>query len=134
MFEYHGWVTIRETAGLDDDPSRLRSQVGEINEVLAGLGEYGLLDLRWMNGTPFLHIAGMPNHRGVWGEQVIGLFRRVGRIAPGSYGLLHIWDDEDAEEGKTFRIFRLARGVVTEHADSLLSPLIPTVEDGGPAE
>lgn len=129
MFEYHGWVHIRETAGLDDDDARLRSQVEDIRRLLADLGEYGLLDLRWMNGFPFLHVAGVPNHRGEWGTLIIDLFRRVGEIAPGSFGLLHVWDDEDAEHANVFRVFRLVRGTLTEHADSLLSPLMPTVED-----
>lgn len=129
MFEYHGWAHIRETAGLDDDDARLRSQVEDIRRLLADLGEYGLLDLRRLNGFPFLHVAGMPNHRGEWGAQIIDLFRKVGEIAPGSFGLLYVWDDEDAEHANAFRVFRLVRGTLTEHADSLLSPLIPTVED-----
>lgn len=113
----------------DDDDARLRSQVEDIRRLLADLGEYGLLDLRWMNGFPFLHVAGVPNHRGEWGTRIIDLFRRVGEIAPGAFGLLHVWDDEDAEHANVFRVFRLVRGTLTEHADSLLSPLMPTVED-----
>ena len=134
MFEYHGWVTIRQTAGLDDNDARLRQQVTEIKELLAELGSYGLLDLRWMNGAPFLHLAGKPNHRGTWGTAILGTFERVGQIAPGSYGLLYVWDDEvwDDESNQhpnEFRVFKLARGRVTEHPDVLLSPVIPAVED-----
>ncbi len=87
------------------------------------------MDLRYTNGTPFLHVAGLANHRGEWGTGIIELFGRVGEIAPGSFGLLYVWDDEDPDHQNEFRIFRLVRGVVTEHADALLSPLIPTVED-----
>jgi Immunity protein 7 len=49
VFEYHGWVAIRETAGLDDNDELLRQQVAEIQERLAELGDYGLLDLRWID-------------------------------------------------------------------------------------
>ncbi|GAA1630931.1 Imm7 family immunity protein [Nonomuraea maheshkhaliensis] len=135
VFEYHGWLTIRETAGLDDDPASLRRQVEKVGECLAELGDYGLVDLRWMNGVPFIHVGGNPNHRGTWGPAIITLFSRVGRIAPGSYGLLHVWDDESGPHSNEFRVFRLARGEVTEHADALLSPAIPTLEDpwGGDA-
>jgi len=81
-------VAIRETAGLDDNDARLRQQVTEIQECLAELGDYGLIDLRWMNGAPFLHLACKPTHRGAWGTAILDTFERVGQIAPGSYGLL----------------------------------------------
>lgn len=132
MFEYHGWVTIRETAGVEDDgDGLLERQVAEIRACLAELGDYGLIDLRRMNGTPFLHLAGQPNHDGGWGDVLVTLLARVGRIAPGSYGLLHVWDDEGAHPNG-FRVFRLVRGEVSEHADALLSPVIPTLEDPWP--
>ncbi|WP_432922328.1 Imm7 family immunity protein [Microbispora sp. CA-135349] len=129
MFLYHGWVTIRETAGLDDDDESLRRQVAAIRRLVDDLGDGALLDLRWMNGTPFLHVGGMSNHRGTWGRMILDLFARVGDIAPGSFGLLYVWDDEDPEHHNEFRVFRLVRGAVTEHADVLLSPAVPTLED-----
>lgn len=131
MFEYHGWLTIRETPG-GDDSELLSRQVEEIRACLGELGDYGLLDLRWLNGTPTLHLAGNPNHRGTWGPSVIDLFARVGAIAPGSYGLLYVWDDESEPHRNEFRVFRLVRGELTEHADPFLSPVIPTLEDRDP--
>lgn len=129
MLEYHGWINIRETAGLDDDEALLRRQVAEIGEVVAALDAPGLLDLRWVNGEAFLTMAASTNHRGPREEQVLGLMALVGEIAPGSYGLLHVRDDEDRAYGNEFRVHRLVRGRVTEHADTLLSPAIPTLED-----
>jgi hypothetical protein len=82
-----------------------------------------------MNGHYYIHLGGFPNRRGTWGPAVIDLFAKVGHLAPGSYGLLYVHDDEDSEHMLNFRIFRLVRGTVTEHADLLLSPVIPTLED-----
>lgn len=87
-----------------------------------------------MNGVPFLHLAGEPNHCGTWGTAILGIFERVGQIAPGSYGLLYVRDDESNQYPNEFRVFRLARGQVTEHPDVLLSPVIPSVEDAWPDE
>ena len=56
-------------------------------------------------------------------------FRKVGKLAPGPYGLLYVHDDENPEHALNFRVFRLIRGTVTEHADHLLSPVIPTLKD-----
>ncbi|WP_410611889.1 Imm7 family immunity protein [Amycolatopsis sp. lyj-109] len=62
-------------------------------------------------------------------DEIRTLVAKVGRLAPGSYGLLYVHDDEHPEHRLSFRVFRLARGRVTEHADHLLSPVIPTLED-----
>lgn len=123
MFEYHGWIALRSTAEAVDDEPPLR--LGEIQALVDELAGYALMDLQAMNGTYYVHVGGNPNRRGVHGAAVIDLFTQVGRLAPGSYGLLYVHDEVDAD----FRVFRLVRGVVTEHADSFLSPVIPTLED-----
>jgi immunity protein 7 of polymorphic toxin system len=127
MFEYHGWITLRSTAeALDDEPPLRLSEIKALVDEFAG---YALMDLQPMNGVYYLHLGGNPNHRGRHGAAVVDLFARVGQLAPGSYGLLYVHDDEDPDHRLGFRVFRLARGAVTEHADHLLSPVIPTLED-----
>ncbi|WP_020124156.1 Imm7 family immunity protein [Streptomyces canus] len=61
MFEYHGWITVRETATDDDDESRLRQIVDELRLRIAQMDSPYLLDLRWMNGEPFIHLGGYSN-------------------------------------------------------------------------
>jgi Immunity protein 7 len=131
MFEYHGWVTISDTPG-DGDELRLQQAVDLVQRTLAALaGGYGLADLRWENGRPMLHVAGSPNHAGRHREELGELMASVGRVAPGSYGLLYFHDDEDPdpERRNAFRVLRLARGRVSEHPDPFLSPVVPTIED-----
>lgn len=127
MFEYHGWITLRSTAEVLDDEPALR--LGEIQSLVDELTGYALMDLQPTNGTYYIHLGGNPNRRGQQGAAVVDLFVKVGQLAPGSYGLLYVRDDEHPEHMLSFRVFRLARGVVTEHADHLLSPVIPTLED-----
>jgi hypothetical protein len=89
----------------------------------------GVADVRWVNGVCMVWFAGCPNHRH---DRVLDLFPWLGRLAPGSYGLLYVWDDEAGEAGEAenqFRVWRLARGLVEERADPFLSPCIPTIED-----
>jgi hypothetical protein len=127
MFEYHGWITLRSTAEAVDDEPPLR--LDEIQALVDELAGYALMDLQPMNGTYFIHLGGNPNRSGVHGAEIHTLFAEVGRHAPGSYGLLYVHDDEDPDRRLDFRVFRLARGTVTEHADHLLSPVVPTLED-----
>ncbi|WP_332880986.1 Imm7 family immunity protein [Streptomyces sp. NBC_00564] len=127
MFEYHGWITVRDTAVDDDDEVRLRQVVDELRLRIAQMDSPYLLDLRWMNGEPFIHLGGHSNHRS--SPDVVGLFEHVAAVAPGSYGLLHIRDDEDPGHENEVQVLRLARGTITRHSDALLSPCIPTLED-----
>ncbi|MET8969386.1 Imm7 family immunity protein [Streptomyces hydrogenans] len=131
MFEYHGWIAVRETAVGDDDDVRLRQIVDELRLRIADMASSYLLDLRWMNGEPFIHLGGSANHRS--SPDAIDLFEHVAKAAPGSYGLLHVRDDEDPGHENEIRVLRLARGTVTHHTEALLSPCIPTLEDPFPA-
>ncbi|RCV50380.1 Imm7 family immunity protein [Marinitenerispora sediminis] len=131
MFEYHGWVTVRESPA-DDDDGRLARIVEELGRRVELLASPHLLDLRWMNGEPFLHLGGFANHRAA-AVELLDLLAYVGAVAPGSYGLLHIRDDEDPGRENEVRVVRLARGRLSEHTEPLLSPCVPTLEDpGGP--
>jgi hypothetical protein len=88
---------------------------------------HGWIAVRAMNGAPFIHLGGHSNHRSA--PDVVGLYEHVAAVAPGSYGLLHVRDDEDPGHQNEVRVLRLVRGAVTPHTDSLLSSCIPTLED-----
>ncbi|WP_225728934.1 MULTISPECIES: Imm7 family immunity protein [unclassified Nocardia] len=127
MFEYHGWISLRATAAAVDDEPPL--PLAEIEVLVGELSGYALMDLRAMNGNHYVHMGGHPNHRGIHGDRLITMFRRIGELAPGSYGLLYVRDDEDPHHPTEFRVYRMVRGAVTEQADTLLSPVIPVLED-----
>ncbi|MEU0396464.1 Imm7 family immunity protein [Streptomyces sp. NPDC006208] len=121
MFEYHGWITVRESAGAghdDCETDRLREIVEGIQGRIREINSPYLLDLRWMNGEPLLHLGGSSNHRD---RQILRFFEEVGRRAPGSYGLLHVRDDEHTGRENEVLVLRLVRGKVTEHAEPLES-------------
>ncbi|MFF8937982.1 Imm7 family immunity protein [Streptomyces paradoxus] len=116
MIEYHGWITVRETAGADEGEARLPRIVDELRLRIAQMDSPYLLDLRYMNGEPFIHLGGFSNHRMT--PDVVELFEHVGVIAPGSYGLLHVRDDEDPGHENEVRVLMLARGMVTQHTEA----------------
>ncbi|MBD0689141.1 Imm7 family immunity protein [Streptomyces sp. CBMA123] len=131
MFEYHGWVNVLESAEADDEDvrveeARLRVIAEGVQRRIAEIASPYLLDLRWMNGAVFVHFGGQANHRD---PEVLDFFREVGRRAPGSYGLLHVRDDEAPGRGNEVRVLRMVRGEVSEHTEPLLSPCVPVLED-----
>ncbi|MGW6008180.1 Imm7 family immunity protein [Streptomyces sp. NPDC055210] len=127
MFEYHGWITVRASAADGDDEPRLRQIVEGLRLRIVQVNSPYLLDLRWMNGEPFIHLGGYSNHRSA--PDVVELFEHVAAVAPGSYGLLHVRDDEEPDHENEVRVLRLARGSVTRHTEALLSPCVPVIED-----
>lgn len=129
MFEYHGWVTIAATTTGDDDAALLERLVERVHRSLANTTLLDLVDLRWSAGLPMLHLGGLDKHGGAITQQLLETFARVGELAPGSYGLLHIWDDQDPENDNAFQTYRMARGQVTEQKDPHLSPIAPTILD-----
>ncbi|GAB3355965.1 Imm7 family immunity protein [Amycolatopsis echigonensis] len=129
MFEYHGWVTIAATATGDDDAALLARLVERVHRSLKNTTMLDLVDLRWSAGLPMLHLGGLDKHGGTITPQLLETFARVGELAPGSYGLLHIWDDQDPEHDNAFQVYRMARGQITEQKDAHLSPVAPTVLD-----
>ncbi|MEV4556360.1 Imm7 family immunity protein [Kitasatospora sp. NPDC049285] len=131
MFEYHGWITLRMSAGGSDEDDEwddliLPETAARVEERIRALDSPDLLQLRRMNGELFLHLGGFRNHAD---PEIPALFREVGRLAPGSFGVLYIHDDEHPVHSNEFRVLRLVRGEVTEHRDALLSPCIPVLED-----
>ena len=128
MFEYHGWVTIQATASGDDDAALLERLVDRVHRAIRDAADFDLVDLRWSAGMPMLHFGGFDKH-GAQAADLLTLFTRAGELAPGSYGLMHTWDDQDTENDNNFRVYRMARGQVTEREDAHLTPVAPTILD-----
>ncbi|MCX5582083.1 Imm7 family immunity protein [Streptomyces erythrochromogenes] len=136
MFEYHGWISVQESADADDSDSDsdhgdvLLARIAEAVEArITEIDSPGLLDLRWMNGELFLHLGGLRNHRD---PEVLEFFGEVGRLAPGSYGVMHVRDDEDPGRENEVRVLRMVRGRVHEDVEAALSPCIPVLEEPYP--
>jgi hypothetical protein len=132
VLEYHGWVTIQATATGYHEPALLDRIVERVRRAVRDFAGLDLVDLRWVNGLPVLHFGGADKHGATMAPELLDLFTRIGELAPGSYGLLHVWDDQDLLHDNEFRVHRMARGQVTENADTLLSPIAPTIVDACP--
>lgn len=130
MFEFHGWATIQESTsevdngGLEDIIRKLKIFVDKLN------WNSGMIDIRAINGSYNLSVSGYTNHKSHESEDIINLYKYLGEIAPGSYGLLYVKDDEDINGfNNEFIVYVLVRGKVNQNKDKFLSPFIPMVED-----
>ena len=126
MYSFQGWVSIPafDTGHGDPEPSipRLEARLAEYR--LDGFREAHLSSP--LNGTAYVvSVAGCRNRRH---PQPLDLFHWLAGEYPWAHGLLYIHDAESAHDNE-YRVWRLCRGALSEHADRLLSPLIPIVED-----
>jgi Immunity protein 7 len=126
VYEWHGWTTIRSSATVADaeeDPSpALLSGVRALLAERAAVA-YETADLRVANGQYHLWLAGMHNHLA---PGIVGLYRAVAAVAPGSYGILYTHDD-DISNYRDRWVMR--RGQVRREQDHVLSPHVGMVED-----
>jgi hypothetical protein len=63
---------------------------------------------------------------------VLEAWRTIGQLAPGSYGLLYVHDDEDAGRDNSWVVYTMTRGMVAERSDTWLSPVVPVLQDPEP--
>lgn len=132
MYEYHGWITIRESFSNDDEwDSQFDEILDQIKSELkkSDLGN-GLTDIRSVNGSEFFVVGGFHNHSNGTTDGLLRFFKFVSEKAKGSYGVLYIHDDEDLNgEDNEFQVYVLAKGKLEKKKDILLSPYVPVVEE-----
>ncbi len=140
MYEYHGWVSLVASPTADDEGDEVsQATLNEVRQLLAEskCAAY-LADERAMNVAHIVTVGGFPNHAG--STDVLDVFERIAKLAPGSYGLLHVHDDEAGssysptgdhhpDDNNAWFTYVMRRGTVTRERDHYLSPHIPKVED-----
>jgi hypothetical protein len=133
VFEFHGWATLRDRPyGPPSATDVSEATLTQVKALLAGaptdfVGGAG--DLRSCNGDWHVWLAGLRNHRQPWVTEV---YAAIATIAPGSYGLLHIRDDEAPGDGEEERwvCWTMLRGRIEASTESRLTPHLGRVEDG----
>lgn len=128
-FEFHGWATVRESFNEEgESKARLKEAMATIGSFLENdLGGTFKSQIYYTNGQVHLMTSGSSNH---YRDSPLQLFKLIRDIAPGSYGLLHILDEEDRDGWDNhFQVWVLKRGSLERCRDTLLSPYFSEVEE-----
>ncbi len=134
MYEFHGWITVRaryENIEVYNAREILENITKKIKDYILELNwQHGVLDLRFINGAAHIWTSGYHNHKPIGDYDPVAFFEYIATIAPGSYGILYVIDDEDMvdDNDNKFKAYVLAHGQLTEREDLFLSPFVPTVE------
>lgn len=131
MVELHGWVTIRENFTASDEEDCINQIVCGMNRKAEEMGiDRASLQISYSNGEPYATVTRYTNHFSEDIKQIIRFFRYIASVAPGSYGLLYLHDDEDQDGyDNAFQVYVLSKGSLVLQKDLFLSPYIPVVED-----
>ncbi len=126
-FEFHGWAIIRESYNKEGEcEARLKEAMAAIGSFIDNEFDFPAKAFA-TNGQYHLMMSGNSNH---YRDGPLQLFSLIRDIAPGSYGLLHIHDDEDRDGWDNhFQVWVLKKGSLERCRDTLLSPYIPEVEE-----
>ena len=127
MVELHGWLSVWETYGDEDLLSR--DELDEIMRKVKDIVSESGIELRYVNGAPFVNTLMYSNHRTAEVDSIIEAYKSISEAAAGSYGMIYLRDDEDAEHYNEFRVYVFKRGTCTLKADKDFSPCIPMIED-----
>lgn len=131
MVELHGWALLRENFTADNEDTQIEQIVSRIAQDVEDTKiESNLLRIEYSNAEATLTATRFTNHLSDDITRIIDLFKRVASIAPGSYGLLYLHNDEDTTGlSNAFQVYVLSKGTVTLQQDPFLSPFFPTVEE-----
>ena len=132
MFDYHGWVTLRDHATADDGVTLADATLKAVQGLLRSAdlnNDFQTADVRAANGFWHVWLAGCRNHRN---EPVLAAWRTLAQLAPGSYGVLYVQDDEDPEHDNHWLQHIMARGGLKVRRDKYLSPVVPVLQDPEP--
>lgn len=134
LLDYNGWIDIEMhyNDNLDViDGSDVRNFLVEMGPHIEEFNKYPSrrIEYKTLSWSKIYTIYGVHNHALNYLEDLLNLYSLIAEKAPGSYGLLYVRLSEDPVYWNKYRVFRMAKGVVTEHEDTLLSPCQPTIEE-----
>lgn len=126
--ELHGWLSIWET--YEDEDTFPQEELDGIMRRVKDIVSQSSIEIRYVNGLPFIDTLMYTNHRTKEIEDVIKAYTSISETATGSYGVICLRDDEDEEHYNEFQMYVFRKGKCIRRADKDFSPCIPMIEDG----
>lgn len=130
MYQYHGWAVVLESTGDETSNEKEINIFESIKKFVEDLQpNVDVLEMRAINGQYHLWMTGLWNREPSSRFNPVEIMKNIGNLAPGSYGMLYVFNDEHPKFFNEFKVYVLSRGTIEEKDDPFLSPLIPVVAD-----
>ena len=128
MIKINGWISLE--ASTDGEESLTKETILQIDELLRSHNSFNqLFELISLNGSYSVLIAIDHNHNLDCIELVTTLVNDICKLAKASYGVIYFREPEAEVDYNTFKVLKIAKGVVSIENDTLLSPCNPIIED-----
>jgi hypothetical protein len=129
-----GWAVLDESYVWDEDLNDRSAFIfSDIIESIPEAYTNEVIQFQSMNGVPVLLLAMSHNHYGPRADDFINIFHTIAAAAPGSYGRLHLYDEEGIfAPYDAMTVYVLMRGTVHKYQDPFFNPFIPNVEGPDP--
>lgn len=137
MYELHGWLNVKATylyKGADPkiDEHTIMRNADELVKRFTIEHPYTRLRIFHEKDKYILDVMICADRRTDEVEAIIDLFGDIETVANGSYGIIYIRDDENADFPNEFEVFVFKRGKCLRSYDRFLSPCVPELEDAPP--
>lgn len=136
MLEYQGWATVREAfRESDEDDALLGEAIKAIRKRVEDVGAQTNVRAEFLtlNGSPRLMVVGVGNRKDSRWEATLELFSFIAKVAPGSYGELSFWDDEEADgKNEVYQSYIMKKGMIALQEHPFLSPCYQELEEFSP--
>lgn len=111
MYQYHGFAVVLESTG---DEAGNESEVNIFESVKKYIEDLqsnvDVLDMKAINGQYHLWMTGLWNREPSSKFSPVEIMKNIGIIAPGSYGMLYVFNDEHPKCFNEFEVYVLPRG------------------------
>lgn len=131
MLEMHGWLTVYPTYLNEDKHPEIDEYAiyKNVENILAQCGIEQIKRLKALNGSFYIDVSYFSNRPNPDSHMIINTLKKIAEVAPGSYGLIYVLDDEDTDNDNNFKVYVIKRGKCSVKKDMFLSPCMPELYD-----
>ena len=121
MIQINGWLVIIPTYLDEDVHTEIDEEAiySQVDSIIADL-KYNDIQIITKNGIKTINMFLCTNHKTMEAEEMLQTFEKIAKVATGSYGLLHVWDEYEDEDN--FRVLVARKGAVEWEKDEFFSP------------
>lgn len=115
MYQYHGWAVVLENTNDETNKEKEINILESIKVYIEGLQpNVDVIEMKAINGQYHLWMTGLWNREPSSNYNPVEIMRNIGDLAPGSYGMLYVFNDEHPKHFNEFKVYVLARGSIQE--------------------
>ncbi|WP_341902089.1 Imm7 family immunity protein [Fluviicola taffensis] len=130
MIEFNGWLTICSDSDELDIIAQDKKLIADVENILREFKTQNqLCEIKMINGFVNLFIGGGHNHDNGYSDDLLKILQEICQIASRSFGIIYVRWPEHEIHWNQYKVYQIAKGIITVKDDVYLSPCNPVIED-----